>query len=129
MPNRFHILVVDDEPVQREMVSGFLKKQAFNVTSAESGGKGLELFRQESFDLVITDQAMPGITGSAMAEEMLRLRPDLPVILCTGFSGRIDEETVKKLGIAAFVPKPFGVEDIAPIIRKVLGEDQHFRRV
>ena len=71
---------------------------------------------------------MPGITGSAMAEEMLRLRPDLPVILCTGFSGKIDEETAKKLGIAAFVPKPFGVEDIAPIIRKLLDKEQPLPR-
>ena len=67
---------------------------------------------------------MPGINGSAMASEMLRLRPELPVILCTGFSGKINEEMVRTLGIAALVAKPFGMEDIVQVIRKVLGKER-----
>ncbi|MFH1021381.1 MAG: MASE3 domain-containing protein [Pseudomonadota bacterium] len=127
---RERILFVDDELAVVEAAPA-LTRLGYLLTTKTDSLEALAVFRDDPsrFDLVITDQAMPGITGSAMAEEMLRLRPDLPVILCTGFSGRIDEETVKKLGIAAFVPKPFGVEDIAPIIRKVLGEDQQFRRV
>ena len=64
MPNRFHILVVDDEPVQRELVGGFLKKQSFEVTLADSAERALELFRQDAFDLILTDQRMANMSGS-----------------------------------------------------------------
>ena len=63
MPNRFHILVVDDEPVQREMIGGFLKKQGFEVIAADSAERALELFRQDAFDLVLTDQKMAEMSG------------------------------------------------------------------
>ena len=58
MPNRFHILVVDDEPAQREVISGFLRKQGFEVVAADSAERALELFRQDAFDLILTDQKM-----------------------------------------------------------------------
>ena len=123
---RERILLVDDDPAVAEAEASALIRLGYRLTTKTNSLEALAAFRDDPsrFDLVLTDQAMPGMTGSAMAEGMLRLRPDLPVILCTGFSGKINEETAKKSGIAAFVAKPFGVEDIAPIIRKVLGKEQ-----
>ena len=75
MPDPFHILVVDDELAQREMVSGFLKKQGFEVAVTGSGEKALELFRQESFDLVLTDQKMPAMSGLDLLQSHPRHQP------------------------------------------------------
>ena len=75
MPYRFRILVVDDEPAQRELVSGFLKKQGFDVSSAESGEKAVELFRQDSIDLVLTDQKMPNMSGLDLLQGRSRHQP------------------------------------------------------
>ncbi|MBU4178027.1 MAG: PAS domain S-box protein [Proteobacteria bacterium] len=128
---RERLLLVDDDLAVVEAVAPALTRLGYRLTTKTDSLDALAVFRDDPFrfDLVITDQAMPGMDGSAMAEEMLRLQPDLPIILCTGFSGKINEETAKKLGIAAFVPKPFGVGDIAPIIRKVLSKEQLSRRV
>jgi CheY-like chemotaxis protein len=76
--------------------------------------------RAESYDLVLTDMTMPGITGDKLAAEMMRIRPDIPVVLCTGFSEQITEETALALGISAFIMKPIVVRDMAERIRKVL---------
>ena len=119
MPNRFHILVVDDEPVQREMVSGFLKKQAFNVTSAESGGKALELFRQESFDLVLTDQKMANMSGLDLLQAVHAINPETPVILITAF-GTIETAVVAlKQGAIDFLTKPLNLDELLYRIRQV----------
>ena len=119
MPNRFHILVVDDEPVQREMVSGFLKKQAFNVTSAESGGKALELFRQESFDLVLTDQKMANMSGLDLLQAVHAINPETPVILITAF-GTIETAVVAlKQGAIDYLTKPLNLEELLYRIRQV----------
>ncbi len=72
------------------------------------------------FDLVITDQTMPGMTGIDLARRMLQIRPDIPVILCTGYSSIISERKVKSMGIREFAMKPLGKSDIAMLIRKVL---------
>jgi len=119
------ILLVDDDPAVAAAVAPALSRLGYRLTTKTDSLDALAAFRADPsrFDLVITDQAMPGINGSAMAEEMLRLRPELPVILCTGFSGKIDEETVKNLGIAALVAKPFGMEEIVPVIRKALDKE------
>src|SRR3990172_3505070 len=119
MPNRFHILVVDDEPVQREMVSGFLKKQAFNVTSAESGGKGLDLFRQESFDLVITDQKMANMSGLDLLQAVHAINPETPVILMTAFGTIETAVAALKQGAIDFLSKPLNLDELLYRIRQV----------
>ncbi len=119
MPNRFHILVVDDEPVQREMVSGFLKKQAFNVTSAESGGKGLELFRQESFDLVLTDQKMANMSGLDLLQAVHAINPETPVILITAFGTIETAVAALKQGAIDFLTKPLNLDELLYRIRQV----------
>ncbi|OGQ87469.1 MAG: hypothetical protein A2512_01070 [Deltaproteobacteria bacterium RIFOXYD12_FULL_56_24] len=123
---RERILLVDDDQAVLAAVAPALARLGYRLTTKTDSLEALAAFRADPscFDLVITDQTMPGINGSAMASEMLRLRPELPVILCTGFSGKINEEMVRTLGIAALVAKPFGMEDIVQVIRKVLGKER-----
>jgi DNA-binding NtrC family response regulator len=87
-----------------------------------SSVEALNVFRQDPhrFDLVITDQTMPALTGEALSRELLRIRPDLPIILCTGFSHVISAEKAKALGIQAYLMKPLAIRDLVPIIRHVL---------
>ncbi len=76
----------------------------------------------DRFDLVITDMAMPHMAGDQFAQELLKIRPDISIILCTGYSERIDEVRSKDLGIKAYVMKPLVMRVIAQTIRKVLDE-------
>ena len=78
------------------------------------------VFYSDKFDLVITDMTMPQITGDKLVKEILQIRTDIPIILCTGFSGKIDEEKARKLGDAGYIEKPFDQRDLAITVRKVL---------
>ena len=118
MPNRFHILVVDDEPSQREMVSGFLKKQGFNVTSAESGEKALELFRQESFDLVLTDQKMPNMSGLDLLQAVHAINPETAVILMTAYGSIEAAVSSIKGGAIDYLTKPLNLDELLFRIRQ-----------
>jgi YesN/AraC family two-component response regulator len=74
--------------------------------------------------VVITDQTMPGMTGIDLARRMLQIRPDIPIIICTGYSSIISEEKAKSMGVREFALKPVGKRDIAMLIRKVLNGNQ-----
>ena len=93
------------------------------VTSTDSA-KALEHIRSDprAFDLVVTDMTMPHMTGDALARKVMQIRPDLPVILCTGFSSRINENKAIEMGIRAFVSKPILRADLARTVRKVLDD-------
>ncbi|MCK4743949.1 MAG: transporter substrate-binding domain-containing protein [Sulfuriflexus sp.] len=106
--NKYHLLVVDDEPTVMEMLKELLIVQGYEVTGIADSHKALALFNEdpEQFDMIITDQTMPGITGAEMAKAMLLLQPDLPIILCTGYSEHIDEKSSEMIGIRAFLTKP-----------------------
>ena len=97
MPNRFHILVVDDEPVQRELVGGFLKKQGFEVTLADSAERALELFRQDAFDLILTDQRMQICPGLGFAASRAHHQSGSSVILVTAY-GTIEAAVAARTG-------------------------------
>ncbi len=116
------ILLVDDEIAVVKMVTALLERLGYEVVSCTNGKKALEIFRTEPhhFDLVITDNTMPQITGVQLALELMKIRPNIPIILCTGFSRGINPDDVKDLGIRELVMKPFGKEEIATLIRKVL---------
>ena len=118
------ILFIDDEPAIMKMGKQTLASLGYDVTSRTSSLEALELFKKKKgrFDLVITDMTMPHMTGEKLAEELMQLRPDIPVILCTGFSARIDEQKALAIGIRAFISKPFIKREIAEAIRKVLDE-------
>jgi PAS domain S-box-containing protein len=121
---RERILVVDDEEPQLQSVTRMLEKLGYNVVAKTDSLEALDLFQSEpdAFDLVITDQTMPKMTGDKLVRSILSIRPDIPVILCTGFSEVIDADEAKALGIREFVMKPFTVREMAEKIRKGLGK-------
>ena len=80
----------------------------------------LTTLRQQLFDLVITDQVMPNLTGTQLAKELISTRPDIPVILCTGFPESVSMEDVNNIGIKKLIMKPISKHDIATIVREVL---------
>jgi len=116
------ILFVDDEQMLTEMASMFLRRQGFRVTEKTASREALAAFRAEpdAFDIVITDQTMPEMTGSELAAAMLAIRPDIPVILLSGYSKKISGEEVTGLGISEFLYKPFDGKTLVRSIRQVL---------
>ena len=125
------ILFVDDEKMLVDIGEQALRRLGYHVVSRTSSIEALELFKAKPdyFDLVITDQTMPGMTGDALARELLRIRPNLPVIICTGYSQTIDHERAKKIGIKALVEKPMLMDEIAAAVRKVLNKDANSSQV
>ena len=118
------VLFVDDEQVLVDVGRQILETLGYRVTARNSSTEALYLFRSQPdrFDLVITDQTMPNMTGDELAKELISLRPDIPVIICTGFSAKVNEERAFEMGIKAFVMKPLVMRDMAETIRKGLDE-------
>ncbi len=118
------VLFVDDEQLLTNVGSRILETLGYRVTASNSSTEALELFRSkpDMFDLVITDQTMPKMTGDELAKQLMALRPDIPVIICTGFSAKVSEEKVREMGVRAFIMKPLVMRDIAETIRTVLDE-------
>jgi len=116
------ILFIDDEQLLIEIGSQMLELLGYEVVTRRSSVQALELFRAEPdrFDLVITDMTMPDMTGDKLAQELMKIRPDIPVILCTGHSKLTSEEKAKGLGIRAFVMKPISTRAMAEAVRKAL---------
>ncbi len=116
------ILLIDDEEILVKMGKTMLERLGYHVTIRRSSLEALEIFQNQpdQFDLVITDQTMPGMTGSDLSRRMLQIRPDIPIILCTGYSTIISEGKAKSIGIKEFALKPLAMKDIAKLIRKVL---------
>ncbi len=116
------ILFVDDEKIAIDAIQPMLESLGYKVTARTSSIEALEAFRNnpESFDLVITDQTMPNMTGKDLAKELMSIRPDIHIVLCTGFSEQIDENKAKEMGISAYVMKPIVIREIANTIREVL---------
>jgi PAS domain S-box-containing protein len=118
------ILFVDDEESLVEMGEDVLAELGYEVTSRMNGRQALALLKGDPsrFDLVITDQTMPEMTGIELAKEILAIRADMPIIMCTGFSYVVDADKAKAAGIKAFAMKPLTKREIAKTIRKVLDE-------
>ena len=116
------ILLVDDEKAGLAAVQKTLESIGYKVSSTMSSVQALGIFRNnpDAFDLVITDMTMPNMTGKELICEIKKIKPDIPTILCTGFSEQIDENEAKEAGISAFILKPIIRIDIANTIRKVL---------
>ncbi len=121
---RERILFIDDNQALVDLGKRMLGRLGYEVVTRTSSIEALELFRAkpDEFDMVITDMTMPNMTGDKLAKEMMKIRPDIPVILCTGFSELISEERAKGLGIRAFVMKPVVKRDMAETVRRVLDE-------
>ncbi|MHC4455625.1 MAG: hybrid sensor histidine kinase/response regulator, partial [Planctomycetota bacterium] len=116
------ILMVDDEKSLTVTGKRLLEGMGYTVTTKNSSSEALEDFRQDpdQYDLVITDMTMPDMTGDKLAREIMDIRPDMPVILCTGYSELITEESTKEKGIRELVMKPLVTRQFAKTIRRVL---------
>jgi len=116
------ILLVDDEEMMVDVTRQILERLGFDVVAKTSSTDALEAFQEEPdrFDLVITDQVMPNMTGTQLARELISVRPDISVILCSGFPENVCPEELKSIGIKEFIAKPISKQEIATIIRKVL---------
>jgi CheY-like chemotaxis protein len=116
------ILLVDDDPAQLKGLTRMLERYGYKVTARSSGRTASTTFKKDpsAFDLVITDQTMPRMTGVELAKAITKIRTDIPIILSTGFSERVNGETVGHHGIRAFIMKPFTAQEICGLVRKVL---------
>ncbi len=120
------VMVVEDEPALAELMAKRLVAWGFDVEQFTSSPAALEMFlaQPDDFDLVITDQTMPNLTGAELAAEVLRIRPDLPVVLCTGFSDTVPSELAYRLGISEYMMKPITEKALAEALSRVLDDKQ-----
>ncbi|MCG8637196.1 MAG: DUF3365 domain-containing protein [Desulfobacterales bacterium] len=117
-----HILLVDDEKTILDMEKQVLKRLGYTVSTRTSSLEALEAFRASPsrYDLVISDVAMPHMRGDRLAVKMMEIRPDIPVLLCTGFSQIVTEEKALEIGVRGLLMKPLVMKDLAETIRKVM---------
>lgn len=122
LPGNEWVLLVDDEPILVELGREMMKKMGYHVVTKTSSIEALEEFNTEPnrFDLVISDQTMPNLTGIQLAKEIRKKRADIPIILFSGFSEVINEDNFKSQGINAFLMKPILEKELATTIRNVL---------
>jgi len=116
------ILVVDDEKMVVEIQQKMLKRLGYDVTSCTSSVEALKAFQAnpDNFDLIITDMTMPDMTGDQLAQKIMEIRTDIPIILCSGFSEKMSNEKAKSLGIKEFLMKPVLIKDLSITIRRTL---------
>jgi len=120
--NEGNILVVDDEESLTKFITELLDIHGFRVTVANSGSKALEIYKNnpENFDLVITDQTMPGMTGIELSKNLKQLNESLPIILCTGYSEQVSSENAHLHGISEYLTKPVSREVLLNTISQLL---------
>ena len=117
------LLLVDDEKILVDLWREELELLGYRVTGARSGAEALSAFQSEphAFDLVIADMTMPGMSGDMLIREIRRIRPELPIIICTGYSENITPEQVRELDIRAVIIKPVLIHEMSAVIRETLG--------
>ncbi len=119
------ILLVDDEEQVLKLTHRILVSLGYEVTPVDSSLEAIECFRSnmDGFDLIITDQSMPNMSGVELIEEILVLKPSFPSIICSGYSSKISKDSFQEKGIKKYIRKPFSKKHLADAIREVLGED------
>lgn len=117
-----HILFVDDEATLVELATAMLTSFGYQVTGCISSIHALDLFTSDpdNYDIIVTDQVMPELTGDLMSEKMIQVRPDILIIICSGYSASLTPEKMKKTGVASFITKPFDTNSLARIVRSTL---------
>nr|WP_320191774.1 transporter substrate-binding domain-containing protein [uncultured Desulfobacter sp.] len=117
-----HILLVDDEMPILKLGSQMLERMGYQVTTHQNSVEALSTFKAapKSFDLVISDMAMPNMAGDELAAELKSVRPDIPIIICTGFSERVDNEKAEAIGIGGLLAKPLSRSAMLKKVREVL---------
>ena len=118
------ILFIDDEKSIVFVGRNRLERLGYKVEARMNPVEAIELFRNnpDQFDLVITDMTMPEMNGEQLSKMILKIRPDMPIILCSGFSDKINEEKAKEIGIRRFVAKPISRNELANLVRQILDE-------
>jgi CheY-like chemotaxis protein len=116
------ILFVDDEEMLAEWGQAILERLGYLVTALTDSSEALKIFSSDPsrFDLVITDQTMHSMTGMRLAKELLKIRPDILIIICTGHSDGVSPEKAREVGIKEFLIKPIGKQQLATVVRRVL---------
>lgn len=125
-PIKKRILLVDDEELVVRAVKNALSRNGFEVTTATDSLEALGILRRgaQKFDLMITDQTMPRMTGLQLAHEIIRFRPDMPIILWTGYSDMVGEQDVQKMGIRKVLMKPVDMKELTVTIECILSQPQ-----
>ncbi|MDA3902436.1 MAG: transporter substrate-binding domain-containing protein [Desulfuromusa sp.] len=121
-----HILFVDDDPMLVSLGEEMLKIKGYTVTTMTDSTEALKLFTADpaQFDLVITDQTMPDLTGKELIQKLKEIRSDIPTIICTGFSSKVDEDNAEELGASAFLMKPLDIQKLLQTVRRILDGDK-----
>ena len=116
------ILIVDDEPAIVELAAKILSNLGYKITAVTSSVEALQKFQESPgyFDLLITDMTMPHMTGAELSKNILKVQPDIKIIMCTGFSDLINENRAKAIGIYNYIMKPFTKKGLAEVIRNAL---------
>lgn len=119
---REHIMLVDDDRFLLKIQERILARQGYRVSAYDSASEALAAFRAQPrhFHLVITDQTMPKMTGVDLARELVALRPGLPMLLTTGFSGRVSSDKARSMGFHDILLKPVAKNDLAATVRRAL---------
>ncbi|MCP3930453.1 MAG: response regulator, partial [Bacteroidetes bacterium] len=118
------ILLVDDDESVVRLEKQMLERLGYNVSALSNSLEALETFNSnpDGYDLVISDMTMPNMTGDQLARELMSIRPDIPIIICTGFSERINKEQAEAHKVRGFLMKPVVKSEMAQMVRKVLNE-------
>jgi CheY-like chemotaxis protein len=116
------VLYVEDRDEVASVGRTMMERLGYNVTVALTGMDALELFRAnpDRFDVVVTDQTMPGMTGAELASELLEIRPELPIVLMTGYSEAITADSARRMGIRGFLRKPIVTRELAVTLRQAI---------
>ena len=121
------ILAIDDEPKMTMLISSTLGDIGMTVDTAATGREAMERLADKHYDLVVTDMTMPEMTGLELADELIQLRSDIPIILCTGYSDQVSEEKARVSGIKTFLTKPVDMDGLASSIRRIVDNAPHDR--
>jgi CheY-like chemotaxis protein/two-component sensor histidine kinase len=120
-PEVVRVLVIDDEPFVRDTLGEILRQQHHDVVVADDGMSGLARFRESAFDLVMTDLAMPGMSGWQVAQAVKAARPQVPVILVTGWGVEVQADELQSHGVDRVMTKPFRFEDVQEVVASFRG--------
>lgn len=120
------ILFIDDDEMLAKLGEKLLSEMGYQVSLMTESTEALKMFtaNPDHFDLVITDQTMPQLSGKELIQKLKKIRPDLRTVLCTGFSSQIDEDQAQQLGIGAFCMKPLDLPEFLQTVRRVLDGDK-----
>jgi len=120
------ILFVDDEAAVVRMADKILSRLGYEVTGCDSSVEALKLFREQpdKFDLVVTDHSMPDMTGDVLASELRRIHPEVPIVICTGYSATYTAEVAREAGINGYIQKPGLATELGRVVAEVLFESR-----